>query len=336
MNVTNYPDLLGFTQRNRTTVQLRQQLNTVSQEAVTGLNADMTKATSGDVGRAHLLQKTQNDIEQAKQINNLSTTRLTLLSTAISAGREAADNIGTRSHIALLGENPVQIGVMIDEADSALRSVMSALSSRQGTRNLFSGNVTDSPPFADPEVLLGDVRDIISNALDADDAKTQLETYFYDPAGGFQTNIYQGGIDGPPDFPIGNGVSISLDLKGDNPAIVDMLYGLSVTALADEISTDFKSDDFTSLFSLGASKATAGSEGLITLEGQLGIYSQSLSRAQDRLADQTITAAQAYTDLFGRDQFEAAAELQSLQVQLEASYTITSRLSSLTLTNFLR
>ena len=335
MNVSSFPDLLGFTQRNRTTVQLREQLNIASQESVTGLNADMTKATSGDVGRAHLLQKTQNDIIQAKQINNLSTTRLSMMTDAISAAREAADNIGTRSQIALLGENPVEIGVLIDEADTTLRSVMSALSTRQGTRNLFSGNMTDQLPFADPDVLLDDVRNILTAAVDGDDAKAQLEAYFYDPAGGFQTNIYQGGDASPPDLPIGNGATIPLDVKGDSGAIVDMLFGLSVTALADEISTDFKSNDFTTVFEFGAIKASAGSEGFISLEGQLGIYSESLSKAEDRLTAQTLTAAEAYTDLFGRDQFEAAAELQSLQVQLEASYTITSRLSSLNLTNFI-
>lgn len=40
--------------------------------------------------------------------------------------------------------------------------------------------------------------------------------------------------------------------------------------------------------------------------------------------------------MFGRDQFEAAGELKALEAQLQASYTITARLSDLTLTNFIR
>jgi len=38
----------------------------------------------------------------------------------------------------------------------------------------------------------------------------------------------------------------------------------------------------------------------------------------------------------GRDQFEAAAELKQLEVALESSYIITSRLSDLSLSNYLR
>ena len=44
---------------------------------------------------------------------------------------------------------------------------------------------------------------------------------------------------------------------------------------------------------------------------------------------------QAFTDLVGKDQFEAAAQLRELEANLEASYLLTSRLSNLSLLNFL-
>ena len=44
---------------------------------------------------------------------------------------------------------------------------------------------------------------------------------------------------------------------------------------------------------------------------------------------------QAFIDLAGKDQFEAAAQLRELEANLEASYLLTTRLSNLSILNFL-
>ncbi|MEZ5917891.1 MAG: hypothetical protein R3C40_10095 [Parvularculaceae bacterium] len=46
--------------------------------------------------------------------------------------------------------------------------------------------------------------------------------------------------------------------------------------------------------------------------------------------------ALAYNALTARDLYEAASFLQSLEAQIDAAYVLTSRLSQLTLTNYLR
>jgi flagellar hook-associated protein 3 FlgL len=90
------------------------------------------------------------------------------------------------------------------------------------------------------------------------------------------------------------------------------------------------------LFEAGAAISGIGETGLIALEVDLGISSSTLQTINDKNESERTAINTAFQNLFGRDQYEAAAELQLLQTQLEASYAITSRLSNLSLTNFLR
>jgi flagellar hook-associated protein 3 FlgL len=338
MQVSGYSDLLAFTRRNRVTSQLREQLQTVSQEAVTGLKADITKATDGRTGEAHLLQKAINDLDLSRQMNSLSQTRLSLTQNSVEGVRNAVNDIGTRASVALNSNAQIGIDIIIDEAGSNLESVMSAINARQGARHLLSGAATDRPPFGDgaAQQVISDITNILSNAPSVQDAEADLDTYFNDAAGGFATNIYQGSTNNTSGSPIGNGSSVQLGLRGDNEGFRDMIRGLGVLASSKAISENTEPNAFKTIFASGASFAAQGNDAMIKIEGQIGIVAETLAKGEERLKNEAVALGEAFNSVFGRDQFEAAAELKSLQVQLEASYAITARLSDLTLTNYLR
>lgn len=336
MQLGGYPDLLSFTRRNRTTTDIKARLDVAAQEAVTGRQADITKATNGRVGNAHLLNKALNDIEQSTRINSLSTTRIDLLSQGISGARAALDGIDTKAIIALNTTNAPGIETIADEAEANLRSALTALNVKHGTRSLFSGDAPDQDPFAGADVLLDDVRNIVTTAGSPADIETALNTYFDDPAGGFQTKIYTGGTGQASPLHIGNGQTVDLDIRGDNAAVKDVLRGLSVLATAQETGFAVDSTEFAEVFNSGISRTATGTADFITLEANLGIYAETLSKANERNQFEALSLTAAYQALTGRDQFEAAAELTQLEVQLEGSFILTSRLSDLTLTNFLR
>jgi len=68
----------------------------------------------------------------------------------------------------------------------------------------------------------------------------------------------------------------------------------------------------------------------------MGAGQQNLDVITDNMRAERGFLATTEQNLMGRDIFEAAAELQALESQLQASYTITGRLGSLSLVNFLR
>lgn len=336
MQLTGYPDLLSYTRRNRTTAAIKARLDIASQEAVTGLKADLTEATGGRTGNAHLLSKALNDIEQGNRINALSTSRLDMISQGISGARNALDGIDTRAIIALNSSGTAPLQNIAEEAEANLNSVLFALNSKQGTRNLFSGNTPDTPPFASAETLLEDVRAIMTTSGSPADIATALDTYFESPTGGFQTDIYTGGTGNPPPMQIGNGESVNLDIRGNNQSIKNTLRGLAVMATANSSGFAIDSTQFSEIFTDGISATTKGVSGFIALEGNLGILSETLEKASTRNEFESLSLNAAFQSLVGQDQFEAAAELKQLEVQLESSYIITARLSDLSLTNYLR
>lgn len=336
MSLTNLPDLLSFNQRTRAINTVKARLDVVSQEAVTGIKADLTEASNGRVGEVHLLQKALDDITQENRINALASNRVNLINQGLSGAREAMNGIDTRAILVLNTGDQTAIKAISQEANANLKNAMSSLSIRHGTRNLFSGDATNVPPFADTETLLNDVRDILTNAATSQDANAALDTYFNDPAGGFNTRIYQGGDGDAASIRLGDTNRIPMNVRGDDAAIKDTLRGLSVMAAATESNMDMNSDKFKDIFNSGISSAGKGAVGLITLESNMGIYAESIEKLDARNKAERTTITSAYQAIVSRDQFEAASELKQLEVALETSYLITSRLSNLSLTNFIR
>jgi len=334
MRLSGFPDLLGFGLRNRAVSGIKSRLDIVSREAVTGLQADVTKATNGRTGQAHLVLKALEDIQQSGRMGALAKTRLDMTSQAISGARNAMNGLSTSAVVALEGGGATGLKAISDTAQANLRSAMSALGAQQGSRNLLSGAATDQTTFAGADVLLDDIRNIMQTAGSADDIEAAIETYFESPTGGFQTRIYQGSDSDAPPINIGNGQTLDMSVRGDSKAIRDSLRGMAVVATA--IDAPLSDSQFRQVFLAGAAQAANGETGLIETEGKLGIISETLANSQTRNQAEQISLTTAYQSLVGRDQFEAAAELKQLEVALESSYIITSRLAGLSLSNYLR
>ncbi len=331
-----FPDYLSFTRRTRLNADLKSRIDVTTKEAITGKRADLTQATNGRVGGAHLMLKAINDIQQENRVNTMSKLRLDLIGQGLSGARDIVQGIDSRAIIAVAANSDVGIQTVQSEAEASLRNVMNALSINQGPRNLLSGDATDQPTFADADVLLDDIRAIMTSSTNATDAETALNTYFNDPAGGFQTRIYTGGDNNPPAVRIGADDKIDVDIKGDDTAIKDVLKGLAVLAASSSSNFEQDSQDFADIFTLGANAAGQGSQDLIRLEANIGVYADTILKSNERNEAELTSLSAAYQTLTGRDQFEAATELKQLEAQLESSFLLTARLSNLSLTNFLR
>ncbi len=336
MPISGYPDLLSYRQRIQTTSAIKTRLDVAAEEAITGVQADITKATRGRVGGAYLMRKAIDDIDQETRINSVTTIRLDLISQGLDGAREAMSGIDIKGLLAIeTGQKP-SVNAVSNEAESSLRSVMSSLSAKHGSRNLLSGNTTDQETYAGADALLEAVRNIMATAGTPADIETALDTFFNDPAGGFATDIYTGSTEPASPIRIGANEKINVGIKGDNEAIKDALRGLAVVATASSSSNAIGTDEFKEIFQSGLSYTSNGTSKLIALQSEMGVFGASVQNSDARNQAEKLTLTAAYQTITGRDQYEAAAELQQLQVQLESSYLLTSRLSELSLSNYLR
>ena len=84
-------------------------------------------------------------------------------------------------------------------------------------------------------------------------------------------------------------------------------------------------------------RAKIAADGDVTQRrGFIGVGEAQIAAAVTRYEAEEAILTSLFNDKTGRDQFEAASELQLLESQLEASYLLTARLARLSITNFIR
>lgn len=314
---------LQFTQK---VAELRERTRIVAEEAVTGRQVDVTKHLRGSIGQAMLGQKALDDIHTQRGVLNLRASRLDMVQLSLSNIHDNTVGLDARMLTALGNGDTVGRDLVARDAASALTGVFSALNVRYGDRFLFSGDATASAPLASPAALLADIRQIAATATSQADFEAQLDTYFNDPAGGWQTSIYAG----TPTSSDPDGVT------GADPALTELISGLAVLAISgsDENLTLFEQEP--GIIQSGALRVGTGHVAVVHLRSDLGVKQEQIGLGLRNLDTEETVLTAVFNDLTGRDQYHAASELKLLEASLEASYMLTSRLSSLTLLNYLR
>ena len=332
MTSINAPDLVSFARLSRAIADIKSRADVARGESVTGRREDVTAATNGDVGSAHLLKKAVADAQAFQELLVVSKIRAERTQNSLGAVGGEAVRIGTDALAAIGRNDSYALNTLAVEARAAVFNVFSSLNVTEGGRALFSGDASDRLPFGNPEVLLSEIEAIVAGASDAADAQAQINTYFNDPAGGFATNIYQGGDNKVAPVEIAPGVRIDVSATAADQPIKDLLQGL--VGLAVQNSASFADS---TAFLEGNAAAALDADGDITeLRGVIGVGEAQISQAIVRYEAEETILTSLFNEKTGRDQFEAASELQLLETQLEASYLLTARLARLSITNFIQ
>jgi flagellar hook-associated protein 3 FlgL len=153
-----------------------------------------------------------------------------------------------------------------------------------------------------------------------------LDTYFNTPGGGWQQDIYGGSATASdPDA-----------VTAGNPALVALISNLAVLAISDPADSPTLIAQNPGLVDTAAQRLTSGLTALTNLRADRGVVQEQLRVQKESLDIEETIFSSAFNALTARDQYEAAGALKDLEASLEASYLLTSRLSSLSLLNFLR
>jgi flagellar hook-associated protein 3 FlgL len=326
------PDILFNTRQSRQNATLRARLETVGQETITGRRADVLQATNGQVGDAFLLEKASQDITRQMGMANLAAARLDGAASSLSSIRETLVEFTPDARVTFATGGNNDFSLMASGAEDALSHVMSSLSRRHGTRHLFSGTQSAGGPLASQHNLQSAINTAISGAATGADAITAVNDYF-SAGGGFETDIYQGSAADGPRLHVTDTQSFDPLPKADDQLFRDMMQGFAMIAGASQAATAADRDQ---LIEAGINLLDGALDGTLATEARIGAAQQSIERIDTRLQSETTLISTTISNLLGRDVFEAAAELQALEGQLEASYTVTGRLGSLSLANFLR
>lgn len=315
-------------------VGLRTELNRLTDELSSGQVSDVRDVLAGNYS---YLADLERDLK-SNEAYGLSTAEASQHATGVQLALERIQTASTDLSDALLAisQSPLY-ATMSQGAETAkgqLNSIFAALNTDLAGRNLFAGQATDTEPLADVEILLADLETAVSGAATAQDIRDAAQNWFDDPAG-FDTVIYNGGEELPPFF-LSRDEEISIEVRANDQPFKTVLMNASLAALADSQTLAWDNSVISSIFAEAGLALNTNTEQIVNVRARVGVAQERIDTVDARLAAEATSLEFARNALLSVDTFETATELENVRFQLESLYTVTARLSGLSLVNFLR
>lgn len=248
------------------------------------------------------------------------------------AREELATALGTLS----LESNSLQTGMAADAGRIAFESIVNALNTRLADQSLFSGATTDRQALTDPATMLDELRGIIAGLTAPADVRDAIANWFTQPGGGFETSGYQGDTGPLPTRRIDEETTVTMTARADDPAIRELLTATAIAALSDDPNLQFSDRDRGELIETAKIGVLVSAAPMVHLQAEIGSQEARIENANVRISAQISALTIMRNQMTGADPFETASRLEQVQVQLETHYTVTARLSRLSLAEYLR
>lgn len=313
----------------------KSELTTRMQEVTTGIRSDIPLGLGGDTrGLGHV------------------ESRLATLTAYDRAGTDLDRQArgmqfaleGVQDKVRLLGADMLLIGTSpsatsvaagLTQARAHLDEVVAKLNTNVAGRFLFSGTETTTPPLASTAVLLADLQGFIGSPATAADLIAGVTAFFDAPPGaGGYVDTY-GGDDNTITVAIAPGMTAGIDDNATAPAIRETLKGLTLLALAAEPPWDGNLPAQAEIMAAAGGSLIAADTGLALLRGDIGMTEGAVARAQTRNNAERTALNIERNDLTTVDPYEAISAATEAQTRLEAIYSMTARLSRLSLASYL-
>lgn len=323
-------DLASFLSIRSRQAEVKNVLETAGKELSTGQKSDLVKASGGDLRKLFGIENKLATLETESSALSLASGKATLAQVSLGRVSETVKGFGAELLSAVNRNDQQTMGMLAADAKTKLSETIDTLNVRYGRHHIFSGAAVDVPPLASADTIISDVSTIVASAPDAAAAITLIDDYFFDPAGGFSTGVYNGATIDAPTFVSEGGVSIDYSVRADKDEIRETLRALAIAATASS-----NVDPKAMLSEAGLSSIRAG-DAVVRVQEKLGFAEQNIASTQAKNNAMENVFSLEKNKITAADPFETAAKFEALQGQLQTIYTVTARLSSLSLTNFLR
>lgn len=335
MTISSVGDLSKSYQLRRDTTRIKSDLVRLTSELSSGVSNDLVGKLKGNFAPLSGIERGLARMESFKSV--IAEQRLVTSSVQLTLGslRTLGDNFGT-----LLTVPDTSDPTLVRNAgtDALLRfsSAVSDLNIQVGGRTIFSGVQTDRPALAEPETILVALESEIAlaGAATAVDVEAVVTAWF-ETGGGFDTLGYTGG----PAIATGQQLSDSEtappQVTSERGEIRDYLAAMAMAGLIGRDVLAGVGDEQGELARLAGQRLLAADNGLVNLQSEVGAVEQQVERANVEVATEKDSLTIARSELIEIDPFEAAVGLQNAETQLQTLYSITARLSGLTLAQYL-
>lgn len=337
-NLASIGDLSRLYHTRLSNVSTKSKIDTLSYEATTGIKKDIATHLNGNTALANQLEHRLNLLGTYKS-NTIE------IDGVLSAMQLAMQTI--QDSIADLGPNLIseanlssdqQVDIRTSQAKEHLSTIIRALNTTSGGKSLFAGTRTDALPLPSVDTLIGAVANQVTGLNSLTDIKSSISSWFdsQNGGGGYTDTVYQGNNLPAHKVPVSERRAINITTNANSPAIKEILKGLSLYAMAGSSQALQDRNLQRGLLIAAGETLTFGKDLLTAERARIGFSEETLKKETAQNAAETSALSITKNNLISAEPFEAALSLKEMESTLNNLYTLTARLSSLKLTDYLR
>lgn len=336
MSYVSVGDLALTFQNRRHNVQIKSDLARLSQELASGKKADISTISGGDFAPIVGLERSL----RANAAYATSTAEAGVFASRMQASLEMVEANSTELGPALImasnSENSMLIQTTTADAKVKFEAVISAFNTQVAGRYAFSGTATDRPAIADADTILVALQTAIASETTASGVEAAVDAWFDTPAGGFETVGYTGSPNGLEPFRLSDSDTVRIDLTAADPGIRSVLKSFAMAALIGNGALSGNIVEQTALTRTTGERLLGADLSLAVVRAKVGSSEARIDNAAARNIAEESSLEIARTELTAIDPYRAATEIEAVKTQLETLYTLTVRMSRLSLSEYLR
>lgn len=331
MSFRTIGDLARTTMLQRHTAQLKAEVQRHTEAMVSGRVTDPAAALRGDLAPLAAIETTLRRIEGWKSTTAEMSLMLGAMQTALSTIGSVSDTASQALLTAAGSGNPTLIDTTGAKARQDFQTAVAALNTRIGDRTLFAGAATERPALASADTILTALEAATAGLTSAADIEAAVNQWFASPAG-----YYLGAAAPLGPVPIGAGEVVEPGVTAADPAIAQTLAGLALGALLDRGALAGDTAGRADLARRAGEALAENAAARVGVAANLGLAEARVADAAARHGAEATALGLARAGLVAADPYQAASDLEAAQTQLETLYSVTARLSRLSLVDFLR
>ncbi|CAN7571777.1 flagellar hook-associated family protein [Ensifer sp. ENS07] len=346
---TSYVSNLAIQTAMRMTIQQNQMdLLKATQEQTTGRHYDVGLTLGATASRSLNLQREIDRLNSMKSTNSVVTQRLSGSQGALETMAKAAEKVRDTLVTYKGNDAASQLKIQKTEILGALQTFTAAANTSFNGEFLFSGINTDAKPLADYTATSAAKTAFdaaftafkTANSITSDDqiTVTQMQDFIKNTVEPMFTGTgWDANWSDASSQNMTSRISASEVIESSTNANTN---GFRMFALASVITAELMDKNVTPEVraAIGVEAlqyAEQGIAGLNAERSQLGISESRVKKANTSIDAQLKLVNTHVADLEGIDPIETSTRINTLKVQLETSYTLTSRLQQMSLLNFL-
>ena len=313
--------------------KLNQQLQQVMQEVSTGEKAN-NFGQLGTQANLSLSLHSEDDLINAYSdaINNVTVRTDSMDSSMTDINSQLSKVLAQMATVSQGSNGTPDLTQLQTLATQALQSIQQDLNSNVDNKYLFGGAMNDASPIQDTTAINTNVSAQLANY-----GTLSASTIISNVNGLTEAQLgYNANLAAAPDATVraDNNIDVNYTVKADEDPYKQMMIGLSEIANMPAYDAN-NSTDYWSLFNDAKARITGGQDDNNTRQGQLGVARSQLSGLLTTHSTAQTTIESNLSGIEAADMGSASTQLQSLQTQLQATYSVIGRLSNLSLLNYL-